>query len=98
MQRNEKRKQDRSGARPGGVVVVQDFGFSLERALREFKRVCAPELSEARHNRYFAPKPTRSGRKRRGKELERRKECMCDAPLVVDGRCMKCNHKAPRAK
>ncbi len=58
--------------RVDGSVLV-DGPNGLERALREFRREVAYVMSEARTRMYFTPKPTRSARKRRGKELEKRR-------------------------
>ena len=75
-ERREKRQFRRSrgpGARAGGVIVVQDFGYNIEAALKEFKRTAAANMAEARRRQAFQPIPTRSARKRRGKRLEIRR-------------------------
>ncbi len=73
--RNERRpRRSKTTARPGGVVVVSDFGGSLESALKEFKRTSAAEAAEDRRHRTFSPKPTRNARRLRGRAMEKRRE------------------------
>ena len=74
-ERREKRIRRSKGpaARAGGVIVVEDFGYNLEAALKEFKRTAAANQAEARRRQAFVPKPTRGARKRRGKRLEIRR-------------------------
>ena len=75
-ERREKRQFRRSKgptARRGGVIVLEDFGYNLEAALKEFKRTAAANMAEARRRQAFQPIPTRGARKRRGKRLEIRR-------------------------
>ncbi len=69
---DKRRSRHQSLIRADGSVLV-DGPNGLERALREFRREVAYVMSEARARMYFVPKPTRSARKRRGKELEKRR-------------------------
>ena len=68
----KRRSRHQSLIRADGSVSV-DGPNGLERALREFRREVAYVMSEARNRMYFTPKITRSARKRRGKELEKRR-------------------------
>ncbi len=75
-EQREKRPGRRSRgprARAGGVIVLQDFGYNIEAALKEFRRTAAANLAEARRRQAFVPTPTRKARKRRGKRLEIRR-------------------------
>ena len=82
MSSYEKRRPraQRSRTGPGGVVLVADFHGDLERALGEFKRASAPTMAEWRRRQFFAPKPTRAARRRRGLVLEKRKARFEEAP------------------
>lgn len=55
------------------MIVVEDFGYNLEAALKEFKRTAAANMAEARRRQAYMPTPTRGARKRRGKQLEVRR-------------------------
>lgn len=54
-----------------GVEVAHG---NFDQALKLFTRVTSGLVLEAKRRSIFSPKPTRSARRRRGKELERRKQ------------------------
>ena len=54
-------------------VIVSDF-TNFDSALKIFGVITLDVMREAKERQYYRPKPTRAGRKRRGKALEKRNQ------------------------
>ena len=61
------------------VVEIGTGRRGFEPSLKRFSKMTSDIVSESKRRQYFVPTPTRGARRRRGKELEKRRQAREEA-------------------